>query len=1176
MKPILLKIKGLNSFCNAQTIDFSKLIEKGFFGIFGPTGSGKSTILDAITVALYGKVTRDTKGFINTDSDSLEVSYEFSIGSLKRRIYVCERCIKVDKNGGYKTTMARIYEKLDTSKVEILAEGASNVKNSVEDIIGLSCEDFTRSVVLPQGKFSEFLSLTGLQRRNMLERIFKLEKFGMGLRDRIKKYKDKREKLIIELNGKLSRYGDVSEDKVKEVKEDLKTFEKRVSDLKKNKEDILEKYDKYKMLWDIKEELEKFIDSYNKLITDEGRINEARMRLNYSKNANQIKPLIDEKKSTEKNINKIERDLKDRSEEIKGLNLKLAKLEKDYDVALKDQKENIPKLIRKSTELNQAIEIKCEIESLKKEKEELAKKYREILLNTKKIDDQLKSIDIEEIELKDNLLKIEKEISLKSISPEYRALISDAHNKYLKYIELEKNAVNIDTKYSEATKKLKYNKVEFEKLKKLKLESESKLEELINIKKDHFENCPGDKEVLLGFQEKRNNALKKYEEILKDLENKNELMKKKLEIAEEKSEIQNKVEKLNLNYENEKNKLIDLNKVIEEKQNENMAAILSKALEEGKPCPVCGAVHHIKMTRCKEDNFLIKLKAEKEEEEKEIEGLKKDIEKYNIKLTLITSDEKYCLNELTVLNDRIKDETLESILKDKNAIERDFCNLKESIDLWDKRAKNIEEELEKVRAKKENSDKLYITMHEKISNEEVNLNNLQKELNNIREELQKAFNEYNVLVKDLVIENILDEDEKIKKWDVDTNRLRNLEKGFRNKKDEIHALKEELQRKLSSLGSAKAKIEQSGKEKKDIIEGFIVKLKAICGIENPRDMLKITNKNINDINELEDYLKKALENMKDKKDMIEKEINSLQKNLEMLHGILKDQNLKVSFKLKEYSFKSEEEVFRYIITEKDMDELEKDINYFDETKKTLETNINRLKGKISEDKISKEDWTQIREEKDNIEEELNKSIEIMAQKRKELKDFQRDLEESLGLLKLKKEYEHIYSLCEEIDNLVKGNKFVEFVAMNELKYIALEASKRLKNITRGRYALEIDEDGNFIMRDDFNGGRRRPTSTLSGGETFLTSLSLALALSSKIQLKGSAPLEFFFLDEGFGSLDSELLDVVMTSLENLREENLCVGIISHVEELKNRVPIKLIVTPYNLENNGSKVDIEYS
>jgi exonuclease SbcC len=89
-------------------------------------------------------------------------------------------------------------------------------------------------------------------------------------------------------------------------------------------------------------------------------------------------------------------------------------------------------------------------------------------------------------------------------------------------------------------------------------------------------------------------------------------------------------------------------------------------------------------------------------------------------------------------------------------------------------------------------------------------------------------------------------------------------------------------------------------------------------------------------------------------------------------------------------------------------------------------------------------------------------------------------------------------------------------------------------------------------------------------------LALALSLSTQIQLKGSAPLEFFFLDEGFGTLDANLLEVVMTSLEKLHTDQLSVGIISHVEELKERVPVKLLVTPGDAGATGSRVRLEYS
>ena len=160
--------------------------------------------------------------------------------------------------------------------------------------------------------------------------------------------------------------------------------------------------------------------------------------------------------------------------------------------------------------------------------------------------------------------------------------------------------------------------------------------------------------------------------------------------------------------------------------------------------------------------------------------------------------------------------------------------------------------------------------------------------------------------------------------------------------------------------------------------------------------------------------------------------------------------------------------------------------------------------------------------------------------------------------------------------MVKGKKFVEYAAREKLMYVAKEASRQLKEITNGVYGLELYESGEFYIRDYKNGGILRSAGSLSGGELFLASLSLALALSSQIQLKGTAPLEFFFLDEGFGTLDEPLLDVVMDSLEKLQNDRRRVGIISHVESLKTRIPVKLMVKPAEAGKGGSRIWYEWS
>jgi DNA repair protein SbcC/Rad50 len=258
-----------------------------------------------------------------------------------------------------------------------------------------------------------------------------------------------------------------------------------------------------------------------------------------------------------------------------------------------------------------------------------------------------------------------------------------------------------------------------------------------------------------------------------------------------------------------------------------------------------------------------------------------------------------------------------------------------------------------------------------------------------------------------------------------------------------------------------------------------------------------------------------------------------------------------------------------------MEDMEKEIKLYEEEYQAISLNIVNLKSRLDGKNITEEKYKELEIKLKELKNSLNEKTHEIGSKQERLNNIRQSLDKVKDISKAYEEADKKMDLLNELDKVTQGNKFVEYVATNQLKYIAIEASKRLKNITKGRYALELDGSGNFIMRDDFNGGVRRSVDTLSGGETFLTSLSLALALSSQIQLKGSAPLEFFFLDEGFGTLDSDLLEIVMQSLERLHSDKLSVGIISHVEELKNRVPVKLIVTSSE-GGYGSKVKIEYS
>ncbi|KEI05664.1 SbcC/MukB-like Walker B domain-containing protein, partial [Clostridium botulinum] len=461
-------------------------------------------------------------------------------------------------------------------------------------------------------------------------------------------------------------------------------------------------------------------------------------------------------------------------------------------------------------------------------------------------------------------------------------------------------------------------------------------------------------------------------------------------------------------------------------------------------------------------------------------------------------------------------------------------------------------------------------------NEKLILKELNSELLKESEELNKLSQEYMILKKELKVENIQIKMKEIISFEKEAENIKCKEKELRKHIENIDIQKEKLSQEEKELDIKLGKVKQSGTEKSKSIKEYKYEVEKLCNGKEPQENLIIVTNKIKEILETNDKLKVKLEEEKKRKDIIYNEKLSLEKAEKIYNERLKEEEHKLNISLKESGFNDTSEVKKYLLDEEILLSIEKEINVFDDEIKNIRNNLERIEEKLNGDKIESDKWEELNKRKEEIENIIANNLKEVATLQKVIEDLKKDLD-NLKILRTKeKELEHKLSLLSDLTKLVEGNKFVEFVAMNQLRYIAREASRRLKEITRDRYALEIDLDGNFTIRDDFNGGELRDASTLSGGETFLTSLSLALSLSSQVQLKGSAPLEFFFLDEGFGTLDTDLLDVVMSSLERLHSSRLSVGIISHVEELKNRVPIKLVVNSASPGEGGSKVKLEYT
>ncbi|WP_111994797.1 SbcC/MukB-like Walker B domain-containing protein [Chryseobacterium jejuense] len=156
-------------------------------------------------------------------------------------------------------------------------------------------------------------------------------------------------------------------------------------------------------------------------------------------------------------------------------------------------------------------------------------------------------------------------------------------------------------------------------------------------------------------------------------------------------------------------------------------------------------------------------------------------------------------------------------------------------------------------------------------------------------------------------------------------------------------------------------------------------------------------------------------------------------------------------------------------------------------------------------------------------------------------------------------------------NLFKGAGFVQYVSSIYLRQLCDHANTRFHRMTRNQLSLQLNENNDFEIIDYLNEGRSRSVKTLSGGQAFQVSLSLALALAESVQSNAQADKNFFFIDEGFGTQDTESVNIVFETLTNLMKENRIVGIISHVEELKEKIPTALNIIKD--EERGSLIEI---
>ena len=190
-------------------------------------------------------------------------------------------------------------------------------------------------------------------------------------------------------------------------------------------------------------------------------------------------------------------------------------------------------------------------------------------------------------------------------------------------------------------------------------------------------------------------------------------------------------------------------------------------------------------------------------------------------------------------------------------------------------------------------------------------------------------------------------------------------------------------------------------------------------------------------------------------------------------------------------------------------------------------------------------------------------VQALARARAAAEQLERQVVERERLAGLAAEAEERHTVARAMGQLLSANGFEKWLVAEALGTLVDGAGQTLRQLSSGQFSLAAGDGGELVVIDHANGDERRGVRSLSGGETFQASLALALSLADHLAglaASGAAKLEALFLDEGFGTLDAESLDTVASAIESLGATGRMVGIVTHVRDLAERVPVRFEVT----------------
>lgn len=341
-------------------------------------------------------------------------------------------------------------------------------------------------------------------------------------------------------------------------------------------------------------------------------------------------------------------------------------------------------------------------------------------------------------------------------------------------------------------------------------------------------------------------------------------------------------------------------------------------------------------------------------------------------------------------------------------------------------------------------------------------------------------------------------------------------------------------------------------------------------VEFVRTELNNLNQNIKQTEESYNSLKTRLDKLSPEFSASQSLAGVLTENLQKSNDKLLETQETIREKLKETKFENIESVQEILDLKMDTANVRQEIQNFKvdfEIKRNL---VSTLEDKLKDQTFDAEKYEEEAQKLTVAKQQLNEFNQQNGKLLAELERLRKQFDEKKELLAESQKLEIRGKNLDILFQLFKGAGFVEYISSVYLRQLCDHANLRFHRMTRNQLSLQLNESNDFEVIDYLNEGHSRSVKTLSGGQSFQVSLSLALALAASVQSDAKAERNFFFIDEGFGTQDENAANIVFETLMNLRKENRIVGIISHVEELKEKIPVSLRIV-----NDAEKGSIIY-